>query len=572
MSRDDQGMKKGLTNYGDAEFSLFLRKAFIKGMGYSDDALNRPIVGIADTSSGYNACHANVPDLIEAVKRGVMLAGALPVPFPTISIHESFAHPTSMFLRNLMSMDTEELLRAQPMDAAVLIGGCDKTVPAQLMGAASADIPSVQLVTGPMLTGSHRGERVGACTDCRRFWARYRAEEIDDQEIAEVNSSLVPGAGTCGVMGTASTMALVVEALGMMVPGGATAPAVSADRRRIAEDSGRIAAGLAGSALRPSSIMTPAAFRNALTVLHAIGGSTNAVVHLAAMAGRLGIPFDLGEFDKIGRDVPVLVDLKPSGSNYMTDLHDAGGLAPILRELGDLIDLDCMTITGRTLGEELGAAPDAWTQKIVARRAEPLYPQGGMAVLRGNLAPDGAIIKQSAATPDLLRHKGRAVVFRSLGDLAQRIDDPDLDVTADDVIVLQNAGPKGAPGMPEAGYIPIPRKLARQGVKDMVRISDARMSGTASGTIVLHVAPESAVGGPLALVEDGDEIELDVENRSLTLNVPEDVLTQRRETFTSPALPSARRGYKALFLERVLQADRGCDFDFLVEPAKDDET
>ncbi|WP_420910534.1 IlvD/Edd family dehydratase [Roseivivax marinus] len=565
-------MKKGLTNYGDAEFSLFLRKAFIKGMGYSDDALNRPIVGIADTSSGYNACHANVPDLIEAVKRGVMLAGALPVPFPTISIHESFAHPTSMFLRNLMSMDTEELLRAQPMDAAVLIGGCDKTVPAQLMGAASADIPSVQLVTGPMLTGSHRGERVGACTDCRRFWARYRAEEIDDQEIAEVNSSLVPGAGTCGVMGTASTMALVVEALGMMVPGGATAPAVSADRRRIAEDSGRIAAGLAGSALRPSSIMTPAAFRNALTVLHAIGGSTNAVVHLAAMAGRLGIPFDLGEFDKIGRDVPVLVDLKPSGSNYMTDLHDAGGLAPILRELGDLIDLDCMTITGRTLGEELGAAPDAWTQKIVARRAEPLYPQGGMAVLRGNLAPDGAIIKQSAATPDLLRHKGRAVVFRSLEDLAQRIDDPDLDVTADDVIVLQNAGPKGAPGMPEAGYIPIPRKLARQGVKDMVRISDARMSGTASGTIVLHVAPESAVGGPLALVEDGDEIELDVENRSLTLNVPEDVLTQRRETFTSPALPSARRGYKALFLERVLQADRGCDFDFLVEPAKDDET
>ena len=572
MSREDQGMKKGLTNYGDAEFSLFLRKAFIKGMGYSDDALDRPIVGIADTSSGYNACHANVPDLIEAVKRGVMLAGALPVPFPTISIHESFAHPTSMFLRNLMSMDTEELLRAQPMDVAVLIGGCDKTVPAQLMGAASADIPLVQLVTGPMLTGSHRGERVGACTDCRRFWARYRAEEIDDQEIAEVNSSLVPGAGTCGVMGTASTMALVVEALGMMVPGGATAPAVSADRRRIAEDSGRIAAGLAGSALRPSSIMTPAAFRNALTVLHAIGGSTNAVVHLAAMAGRLGIPFDLGEFDKIGRDVPVLVDLKPSGSNYMTDLHDAGGLAPILRELGDLIDLDCMTITGRTLGEELGAAPDAWTQKIVARRAEPLYPQGGMAVLRGNLAPDGAIIKQSAATPDLLRHKGRAVVFRSLEDLAQRIDDPDLDVTADDVIVLQNAGPKGAPGMPEAGYIPIPRKLARQGVKDMVRISDARMSGTASGTIVLHVAPESAVGGPLALVEDGDEIELDVENRSLTLNVPEEVLTQRRETFTSPALPSARRGYKALFLERVLQADRGCDFDFLVEPAKDDET
>lgn len=567
MARSGEGMRKGLTNYGDAGFSLFLRKAFIKGMGYSDDALDRPIIGIADTSSGYNACHANVPDLIEAVKRGVLLAGALPVPFPTISIHESFAHPTSMFLRNLMSMDTEELVRAQPMDAVVLVGGCDKTVPAQLMGAASAGVPAIQLVTGPMLTGSHRGERVGACTDCRRFWARYRADEIDDQEISEVNAALVPGAGTCGVMGTASTMALVTEALGMMLPGGATAPAVSADRRRVAEETGRVAVDLAAAKRTPREIMTPAAFENALTVLLAVGGSTNAIVHLTAMAGRLDITLDLDAFDRISRSVPVLVDLKPSGRHYMSDLHDAGGLAPILRELRDLLHLDCVTVTGRTLGEELDAAPEGWPQSIVSSRTEPLYPQGGMAVLRGNLAPRGAIIKQSAASPGLLRHRGRAVVFTSLEDLARRVDDPDLDVRADDVLVLQNAGPKGAPGMPEAGYMPIPRKLAQAGVKDMIRISDARMSGTASGTIVLHVTPESAEGGPLALVRDGDEIELDVERRHLHLHVEDAELDRRRQAATGPLLTIPERGYKALFLRSVLQADEGCDFDFLVPKA-----
>ena len=567
MGIDNSGMRKGLTSYGDAGFSLFLRKAFIKGMGYSDDALDRPIIGIADTFSGYNACHANVPDLVEAVKRGVMLAGALPVPFPTISIHESFAYPTSMFLRNLMAMDTEELVRAQPMDAVVLIGGCDKTVPAQIMGAASAGRPAIQLVTGPMLTGSHRGERVGACTDCRRYWARYRASEIDDREIADVNDQLVPGAGTCGVMGTASTMALVVEALGMMAPGGATAPAVSADRRRVAEETGRIAVQLAASGLTPDRIMTAKAFENALVILLAIGGSTNAIVHLTAMAGRLGVKVDLDAFDRLGRMVPVLVDLKPSGQFYMADLHDAGGLPTILRELRHLLHLDCVTVTGRTLGEELEAAPPAWKQAIVAPFAAPLFPEGGMAVLRGNLAPGGAIIKQSAASPKLLQHRGRAVVFTSVEDMAARVDAPDLDVTEDDILVLQNTGPKGAPGMPEAGYMPIPRKLAARGVKDMVRISDARMSGTASGTIILHVTPESAEGGPLGLVRTGDMVTLDVPSRRLELEVSPDVLDARRREYSTPQHADSDRGYKKLFLDSVLQADGGCDFDFLVPPS-----
>ncbi|MCF3933834.1 dihydroxy-acid dehydratase [Acuticoccus sp. M5D2P5] len=571
MAKDkDRGLNKGLTSYGDSAFSLFLRKAFIKGMGYSDDALDRPIVGIVDTFSAYNACHANVPDLVEAVKRGVMLAGALPVPFPTISIHESFAYPTSMFTRNLMSMDTEEMIRAQPMDAVVLIGGCDKTVPAQLMGAASANVPAIQLVTGPMMTGSHRGERVGACTDCRRFWGRYRAGEIDDQEIADVNNQLVPGAGTCGVMGTASTMALVTEALGMMAPGGATPPAVSADRRRIAETTGALAVNMAAQDLTPDKIMTQKAFENALTVLLATGGSTNGIVHLAAIAGRAGFELDLDAFDKLGRDVPVLVDLKPSGQNYMEDLHRAGGLPTILRELKDHLHLDCLTVTGRTLGENIEAAPGGWEQSIVSPIGKPLFPEGGMAVLRGNLAPGGAIVKQSAASPHLMTHRGRAIVFSSIADMGARVDDPDLDVTEDDILVLQNAGPKGAPGMPEAGYMPIPKKIAAKGIKDMVRISDARMSGTASGTIVLHVTPESAEGGPLALVRTGDMISLDVPNRSLTLEVSDAELAERKKAFTPPVHEGSDRGYKKLYMDTVTQADTGCDFDFLIpeKPAR----
>ncbi len=559
-----KGMRKGLTSYGDAEFSLFLRKAFIKGAGYTDDALTRPIVGITATGSGFNPCHGNAPQLIEAVKRGVMLAGGLPVEFPTISIHESFAYPTSMFLRNLMSMDTEEMIRAQPMDAVVLIGGCDKTVPAQLMGAASAGVPAIQLVTGSMLTGAHRGQRVGACTDCRRYWANFRGDEIDAQEIAAVNDQLVASVGTCSVMGTASTMACVAEALGIMLPGGASAPAVTADRTRIAERSGAQAVAMIAAGLTPDRILTPPAFANALRVLLAIGGSTNAIIHLTAIAGRLGIDIDLEGLDRMGKETPVLVDLKPSGAFYMEDFHKAGGLTAVLRELKPLLHLEALTVTGRTLGEELEAAGPAFAQDVIRPFAKPIYAQGGIAVLRGNLAPGGAIIKQSAASAALMESEGRAVVFENLEDMAARIDDPTLQVEANDVLVLKNIGPKGAPGMPEAGLIPIPKKLARQGVKDMLRISDGRMSGTAGGTIVLHVTPESALGGPLALVRTGDRIRLSVKERSLQLLVDDQELALRRAAMP-PAAPREAdlRGYRSLFLRAVLQADAGCDFDFL---------
>ncbi|HYC37879.1 MAG TPA: IlvD/Edd family dehydratase [Usitatibacter sp.] len=555
------GLEKGLTSYGDRDFSLFLRRAFIKGAGYTDDALSRPVVGIANTGSAFNPCHGNAPQLLEAIKRGVMLAGGLPVEFPTISVHESFAHPTSMFLRNLMSIDTEEMVRAQPMDAVVLIGGCDKTVPAQLMGAASAGVPCVQLVTGSMLTGSHQGERVGACTDCRRYWGRYRAEEIDADEISRVNNQLVASVGTCSVMGTASTMACVAEALGITVPGGAAPPAVTADRIRVAERSGSVAVQMAKAKLTPDKILTPKAFENALRVLLAIGGSTNGVIHLTAIAGRLGIPIALDRLDALGRDTPVLVDLKPSGQWYMEDLHRAGGVPTILRELKPLLHLDALTVTGRTLGEEIDSFP-AFAQEVVRPLSRPLYPQGGIAVLRGNLAPGGAIIKQSAADPKLMKHEGRAVVFENAADLAQRIDRDDLDVKVDDVLVLKNIGPKGAPGMPEAGYLPIPKKLARAGVKDMVRISDGRMSGTAAGTIVLHVTPESAIGGPLAWVQSGDRIRLDVDKREIALLV-DDAEMQRRKSASPVAEPRAERGYLKLFLDNVTQADEGVDFGFL---------
>lgn len=560
------GMRKGLTSYGDEGFSLFLRKAFIKGAGYTDTALDRPVIGIASTGSAYNPCHGNAPALLEAVKRGVMLAGGLPMEFPTISLHESFAAPTSMYLRNLMAMDTEELVRAQPMDAVVLIGGCDKTVPAQLMGAASAGLPAVQLITGSMLTGSHRSERVGACTDCRRYWARFRGEEITAEEVAAVNNQLVASVGTCSVMGTASTMACIAEALGMTVPGGASPPAVTADRMRVAEESGRVAVDIARKRLDIGQILTPKAFENAMRVLLSIAGSTNAIVHLTAMAGRCGLEVDLEALDRMGRETPVLLDLKPSGDFYMEDFHHAGGMATLLRELKPLLHLDALTVSGMTLGEQIEAAGPAFKQSVVRPMSNPIYPQGGIAVLRGNLAPGGAIIKQSAADPKLMEHEGRAVVFEDAADLAARIDDPALDVAAGDVLVLKRIGPKGAPGMPEAGYLPIPKKLAKQGVKDMLRISDGRMSGTAFGSVVLHVTPEAAVGGPLAWVQNGDRIRLSVAERELTLLVPDAELAARQAAAPVEE-PKAERGYRKLFLQSVTQADQGCDFDFLM-PAR----
>ncbi|WP_321794931.1 IlvD/Edd family dehydratase [Caballeronia sp. J97] len=556
------GMKRGLTSYGDQGFSLFLRKAFIKGAGYTDQALDRPVIGIVNTGSGFNACHGNMPQLVEAVKRGVMLAGGLPVDFPTISIHESFSSPTSMYLRNLMSMDTEEMIRAQPMDAVVLIGGCDKTVPAQLMGAASANVPAIQLVTGAMLTGSHRSERVGACTDCRRYWGKFRANEIDQDEISDVNNQLVASVGTCSVMGTASTMACIAEALGMTVPGAATPPAVTSDRIRVAEQTGTVAVKMASERLTIDKILTPKAFENAMRVLLSIGGSTNAIVHLAAVAGRLGHKISLDLLDLMGKETPVLLDLKPTGQHYMEDFHKAGGMVTLLRELKPLLHLDALTVTGRTLGEEIEARGEGFKQDVVRSFSDPIYPQGGLAVLRGNLAPGGAIIKQSAADAALMEHEGRAVVFENVEDLITRIDDESLDVNPDDVLVLKCIGPVGAPGMPEAGYIPIPRKLARAGVKDMVRISDGRMSGTAFGTIVLHVTPEAAVGGPLAYVRNGDRIRLSVSSREITLIVTEEELRKRADE-TPIKRPVADRGYRKLFLQTVTQADEGVDFDFL---------
>ena len=565
------GLRKGLASYGDAGFSLFLRKAFIKAMGYSNDALDRPIVGITNTYSDYNPCHGNVPQIIEAAKRGVMLSGAMPMVFPTISIAESFSHPTTMYLRNLMAMDTEEMIRAQPMDAIIVIGGCDKTLPAQIMAAISADLPTVVIPVGPMVVGHHKGEVLGACTDCRRLWAKYRAGEIDDVEIEAVNGRLAPSVGTCMVMGTASTMACVTEALGLSLPMSATIPAPHAERFRSAEASGKVAAAMAkAKGPKPSEFLTKSSFRNAQVVMQAIGGSTNGLIHLTAIANRTANKIDLEAFDKLGREVPVLVDLKPSGEHYMEHFHHAGGVPKLMAQLGDLPDLDAKTIEGKTLREVVASAEEVPGQDAIRDKQHPIKPEGSMAILHGNLAPRGAVIKHSAASPKLLQHTGRAVVFESVEDMTHRVDDPDLDVKADDVLVLRNAGPKGAPGMPEAGYLPIPKKLGRAGVKDMVRISDARMSGTAFGTIVLHITPESAVGGPLALVKNGDMIRLDVEKRSIDLLVDEAELKKRQAAQKPAGTPEwAQRGYAHLFNETILQADEGCDFDFMRAKGKE---
>ena len=558
-----RGLARGLTNYGDAGFSLYLRRSFARSMGYSGEMLARPVVGIADSRSGFNNCHRHFPELIDAVKRGVLAAGGLPIEFPTVSLGEVFLNPTSMMFRNLMAIDVEEMIRAQPMDAVVLVGGCDKTVPAQLMGAASADVPAVQLLAGPMMPTSFRGERLGACTDCRRFWAMHRAGKVDEAGIREVEGNLATTAGTCAVMGTASTMASIAEALGIALPGSAAIPAVHADRLRAAEASGRRAVELVHDPIRPSQIITPKSVENALRVLLAIGGSTNAIVHLTAIAGRAGVKVDLNRLNELSDSTPVLVDLKPTGQFYMSDLYAAGGVGAVLRELKPLLHLECMTVTGETLGERLAHEEGAWVDRAVVRPlSEPLAKEGGLVALFGSLAPNGAILKRSAADPKLFEREGRAVVFSSLDDLAARVDDPALDVTAEDFMVLQNAGPKSGYAMPEAGYLPIPAKLARAGVKDMVRISDARMSGTAYGTIVLHVSPEAAAGAPLALVKNGDRIRLSVKARRIELLVPDAELAKRRAAWKPPVAVPAR-GYARLYMEHVLQAEHGCDFDFL---------
>ena len=563
MSNALTGIAHGLTNYGDRDFSLYLRRSFAHSMGYSRRLLDRPVVGIAYTPSGFNNCHRHFPEMLEAVKRGVLTAGALPIEFPTISLGEVFLHPTSLKFRNLMSMDTEEMVRAQPMDAVVLMGGCDKTVPAQLMGAVSGGRPAVMLVAGPMMTGRHHGERLGACTDCRRFWAQYRASKVDDKEISEVEAKLATTAGTCAVMVTASTMACLAEALGMILPGTAAIPAVHADRLRAAEATGAAAVKLIGSKLTPDKIINQKSVENALRVLLAIGGSTNAIIHLTAIAGRAGVPVSLRQLNELSDSTPVLVNLMPVGNGYMEDLFAAGGMGALMREIKDLLHLDAMTVTGETLGERLEADGAAWVDRnIIAERNKPLEPHGGLVALFGNLAPRGAILKRSAADPKLFEVESRAVVFSSLEDLAARIDDPKLDVESDDILVLQNAGPHSAAAMPEAGYLPIPKKLATKGVRDMVRVSDARMSGTAFGTIVLHVTPDSASGGPLGLVRNGDRIRLSVKRRSIELAVDEAEL-KRRATAAKSSTEQPQRGYAKLYAQEILGADEGCDFAFL---------
>jgi dihydroxy-acid dehydratase len=566
VSEHTHGLEHGLTNYGDRDFSLYLRRSFAQSMGYSRALLSKPVVGIAYTPSGFNNCHRHFPELLDAVKRGVLAAGALPIAFPTISLGEVFLSPTSLKYRNLMSIDTEEMIRAQPMDAVVLMGGCDKTVPAQLMGAVSAGRPAVMLVAGPMMTGRHRGERLGACTDCRRFWARYRAGEVAEAEISQVEGQLAVTAGTCAVMGTASTMACIAEALGLILPGSAAIPAVHADRLRAAEATGAAAVRLIGSERTPDRIVNAKSVENALRALLALGGSTNAVIHLTAIAGRAGVKVSLDDLNRLSDSTPVLVNLKPVGNGYMEDFFAAGGMGALLRELKPLLHLDCMTVTGETLGERLASDAAAYVDRsIIAEREKPFEPHGGLVALFGNLAPKGAILKRSAADAKLFEHEGRAIVFSSLGDLAARIDDPALDVTPQDVLVLQNAGPNASECMPEAGYLPIPKKLAQCGVKDMIRMSDARMSGTAYGTIVLHVTPDAASGGPLGLVRSGDRIRLSVKQRRIDLLLDNAELKARAAAL-KPVPMQPARGYAKLYAQEILGADEGCDFAFLRPP------
>jgi dihydroxy-acid dehydratase len=556
------GIFDGLTTYSDQEFSRFLRGTFLASAGYDEQDLSRPIVAIAHTISDYATCHRGMPELVAAVSRGVLEAGGLPMVVPTMSLPEVLVAPTSMLYRNLLAMATEETLRSHPMDAVVLVGGCDKTVPAQIMAAVSADVPFVQLVVGPMLTGSLAGERIGACSDCRRFWAEYRGGTVSRSWLEGAGNRLATTSGTCMVMGTASTMAALAEVLGVAIRHSATAPSPTGDRLRIGLESGRVAVEAARRDRRPSRYLTHGSFRNAATVLCALGGSTNAVLHLLAIAGRAEIDLTLDQIGQTAAKVPVLVDCKPAGTKFLEDLHYAGGLPAVLSELRNLLHLDAEVVEGGTLGQRLatpGPPPDV--TRVVRTADDPVAPGGGLVVLKGSLAPRGAVLKLAGMDPALRRHRGPALVFDSPEDASQRLNDPDLAVTREHVLVLRNIGPIAA-GMPEAGSLPIPVRLARAGVRDMVRVSDGRMSGTASGTVVLHVTPEAAARGPLALVADGDLIELDVDAARLDLCVAPHELEHRSARLRP--MEGATRGWRQLYARTVLQADQGADLDFLV--------
>jgi L-arabonate dehydrase len=544
-----------------SEYYAFTRRAWLRAEGLPADTFDgKPIIGICNSWSELNNCNAHLREVAAAVKRGVIAAGGVPLEFPTISLGEMFMKPTTMMFRNLMAMDVEESIRANPLDGVVLLCGCDKTTPAQLMGAASADIPTIVVPGGPMLAGQWRGIQLGSSTDGRKLFDQYRIGRITEEEWCEIEGCIARTAGHCAVMGTASTMTSLAEVLGMTLPGCANIPAADSRRLAIAELSGRRIVEMIEPQLTPSRIMTRAAFENAITMLMALGGSTNAVVHLVAMAGRLGIRLSLEDFDRISRRTPLIANVKPSGEFVMEDLFFAGGIPAAMHRVADLLHTGCLTVNGRTLGENLHAPEN---DRVIRPRHQPLREEGGIAILYGNLAPDGAVIKQSAASPELLQHRGPAFVFETRDEMMARIDDPNFYVDPKTVLVMRNCGPKGAPGFPEWGHIPLPKKLVEQGVADMVRISDARMSGTSFGTNVLHVAPESAVGGPLAAVQTGDEILLDVPARKLELMVPQAEIERRLAAFTPPP-PHYRRGYGRLFLDHVTQANLGCDFDFLM--------
>ena len=560
--------------FGPKTLDGLMNRGYLKAEGFSDLVFDgRPVIGIANSWSELNNCNAHLRQLAEAVKRGVWSAGGFPLEFPVMSLGEILMRPTTMLFRNLMAMEVEEQIRAYPLDAVVLLSGCDKTTPAMLMGAASADVPAIMVTGGPMLRGMWRDREIGSGTDARKIWAERRADNISDEEIAEVESCLSRSAGHCMVMGTASTMAAMAETLGITLPGNAAIPASDSRRLVLSEMSGRRAVEMAlERGPRPLELFTAAAFDNAIRADMAIGGSTNAIVHLIAIAGRTGIRLPLSRFDELSRSTPLLVNVRPSGKYLMEDFYYAGGLPAVLRELLPLLHADARTVNGKTLGENVGEAP-CHNPDVIRPLSLPLASEGGTVVLFGNLCPGGAVLKQSAASQHLLTHRGRAVVFDDYEEIAQRIDDPSIPLEETSVLVLKNAGPKGGPGMPEWGAAPIPARLLKAGVKDMVRISDARMSGTSYGTVILHVAPESAIGGPLALVENGDLIELDVPNRRLTLHVSDEELARRRAAWT-PRPPAATSGYTRMFLDHVLQADEGVDFDFLrgARPVVDADT
>lgn len=557
------GINQGLTNYGDLEFSSYLRKSFAKSMGYTDKTLKKPIVGIVNTSSGFNSCHRHFPELIVALKRGIETEGCMAIDFPVISLGEVYLHPTSMMFRNLMSMDVEEMIRAQPVDVVILLGGCDKTLPAMVMGAISAGKPFIVMPAGPMITNKFENERLGACTDCRRYWSKFRSGEITKSKILEVEDKLAASSGTCAVMGTASTMACIIETMGLCLTNASCIPAVFAERLKLAEQTGEVAAKIALKKIKTIKKINEADIYNGLVTLLALGGSTNALIHLTAIAGRIGIKIDLKKFNRISDKVPVLVNLKPTGSYYMEDFYYAGGMSAFLKEISPFLYKKCKNIEGKTLSKIINQNSKSFHDtEIIRKRKNPFERQGGLVALFGNICPDGAILKRSAADKSLFEKTGKAFVFEDIKQMSKNIDNPKLKINKNDILVLKNIGPKTIYAMPEAGYLPIPKKLLKMGVKDMIRISDGRMSGTAFGTVILHVSPEASIKGPFSVIKTGDLIKLSVKNKKLNVLINKKELDIRLKLIKEKKI-NIKRGYQKLYYNSVLQANKGCDFDFL---------